>query len=91
MSVPSNYNTEGAGDSLLPSLIRTWVPLIVALIGPWVTQYVGLSDDRISSVAAAAIAGVYYLVIRLLERYFPQFGWLLGWAKQPTYPTTLHR
>jgi hypothetical protein len=35
----------------------------------------------------ATVIGVYYIVVRLLETRVAAFGWLLGLAKLPTYPS----
>lgn len=85
MSIPT-AEAPAAGESLLASLIRTYVPMLVGLIGPALTQYLGLSDARIWSVSAFAVAAGYYLVVRLVETYVsPKVGWLLGYAKVPGY------
>lgn len=67
------------------SLMRSWVPLIVTAIAPWCAQWLGLDDGEVTTLVAAAIGGVWYLVFRLLERLEPRFGWLLGWPVSPVY------
>ena len=70
-----------------PSIIRTVVPILVALIvglgarakidlGPW--------SDVLSQMIGGVVAAVYYTLARWLETHVkPKFGWLLGAAKQP--------
>lgn len=74
--------------TLLPSLIRTYVPILVGFLVGWAST-IGINvtnEDRmllvsgISSVAAAA----YYALARILERKFPWATILLGSSVQPT-------
>jgi putative effector of murein hydrolase len=74
--------------SLLPSILRTFVPLAVGYFLAWpVAKWLGLSEDQITSLITAAITAIYYLAVRLLEQVAPQFGWLLGYASKPLYVT----
>jgi hypothetical protein len=71
---------------MLASLLRTLVPLLVAWAGPTLTAWAGWTPEDISLVAGLLVAGGYYAVVRLLERYVsPRFGWLLGLASAPSY------
>jgi hypothetical protein len=70
---------------MLPSIVRTIVPFLVALVGPWVAARLGVGADDLSNVLTVAIGGVYYFVVRLAEQWLPQFGWLLGVARAPQY------
>ncbi|MFJ5197776.1 hypothetical protein ACIQCQ_37800 [Streptomyces sp. NPDC088394] len=82
---------------MLPSVLRTFVPLlagwiIVALTG------LGFSVDSGSVQTAFAVAAAYYLLFRFVERAVEKFGgpaWvkgvagaLLGYARPPQYSST---
>jgi hypothetical protein len=84
---------------VLPSVLRTLVPLlagwiIVALTGLGFT----LDSDTAQAAVALAVAAAYYLVFRLVERAAEKFGgplWLkgavgmlLGYARPPRYTPT---
>lgn len=76
-------------SDFVTSLIRTYVPIAVGAVIAWLTAK-GLTinpNDVVGVVGflTAIIQGLYYLVVRLLERKFPQFGWLLGQAKSVNY------
>ncbi len=77
--------------SLLPSVLRTFVPLIVGAVISILARLGDTVDsDAVTTIVTAGITGVYYLVVRVLEyRVKPQFGWLLGYPAQPTYGTKL--
>ncbi len=74
---------------LVPSLIRTYVPILVGQVAAWLALKGVQLDDATVVAATAALGGllsaVYYLVVRLLEQKFPQLGILLGSAKKPEY------
>jgi hypothetical protein len=71
---------------MLASLIRTLVPILVTLTGPWAAEWLGLSSGQVAAAAGALVGAVYYLLVRLAERYWsPRFGWLLGRAGAPVY------
>lgn len=78
-------------NSYITSLIRTWTPIIVGSLISWLATR-GLSIDKNASDAAvtfltALIIALYYVVVRLFEKYVsPKFGWLLGMASAPNYP-----
>lgn len=76
--------------SVVPSLIRTYVPVGVgALLSLLVTTGVlptPLPEDAAAGVVTAVTAvgiGAYYTLVRLLERWKPGFGVLLGSTQQP--------
>lgn len=84
---------------MLPSLLRTVVPLVAG----WLIVtlgHVGFSLDSDSAQAAvtAAVSAAYYLLFRIVERAAEHFGgpaWLqgaagalLGWARPPHYQRT---
>lgn len=73
--------------SIVPSLIRTWTPIIVGALVSWLISLgVNVSDEAQAGLVIALTAvlqGVYYLAARLLERKFPALTVLLGSAQQP--------
>lgn len=74
------------------SIIRTVVPLIVALITGYLVRK-GIDSSPYQDLMVNVISGVvgtsYYSVIRWLEiNGKPRFGWLLGLAKAPVYDAT---
>lgn len=76
-------------SNLLLSLIRTWVPIGVGALISWLAS-LGIDVDtqtKGSLVIAmtALITGLYYTLVRLLERRYPQLGFLLGTPVQPVY------
>ena len=70
------------------SQIRTWVPILVGMVLSWVGQF-GLNlyevEGELTIVITAALAGLYYLIVRLLAEWQPWFGYLLGVNKAPEY------
>ncbi|MFE2424617.1 hypothetical protein [Streptomyces hokutonensis] len=84
---------------LLPSVLRTVVPLVAGWIIVALT-HLGFTLDSNTAQAAVtlAVAGAYYLVFRLVERTVEKIGgpaWLkgaagalLGWASPPRYRST---
>ncbi|WP_019061673.1 hypothetical protein [Streptomyces prunicolor] len=84
---------------LLPSILRTVVPLVAGWIIVALT-HLGFTLDSNTAQAAVtlAVAGAYYLVFRLVERTAEKFGgpvWLkgavgalLGYARPPRYKAT---
>lgn len=76
------------GD-LVPSLIRTYVPVIVGAFFAWLVTS-GIDVDATAQTAlvtalTALLTGVYYTGVRLLEKQWPQLGFLLGINVQPQY------
>ena len=76
------------------SLIRTWVPYIVAFAIGWLVSQ-GVIDEETGTEAAAAISGgfvlgigsAYYWIVRLAAKKWPVFEYFLGVPKTPEYPT----
>jgi uncharacterized membrane protein (DUF441 family) len=72
------------------SLIRTWTPVLVGSLLSWLTSK-GLEIDPADAAALiTALTGIfiaaYYLLARLIEKWFPAIGGLLlGSRKQPEY------
>lgn len=79
-------------NDFLTSLIRTWVPMIVGGFVAWlVARGINIPKDAVDGVVAfltALFSASYYVLVRALEQRFPQFGWLLGQAKQVKYKET---
>jgi hypothetical protein len=72
--------------TLLPSLLRTVVPLIYAMLIRWgVVEWLDPDDLFLTNLITVLVTGVFYLVLRLLEQHWDKIGWLLGYAKQPVY------
>lgn len=74
--------------ALWESVVRTVVPIAVGAVVSWfVTAGIELDpqfEGSLTILITAALTGVYYIAVRLFERYVsPKFGWLLGLAKQP--------
>ena len=69
------------------SLIRTYVPMVVALLVGWLTSLgVDITDQQKAALVAgiSTVAGaLYYLLARLLEKQFPWATVLLGSSVQP--------
>jgi len=74
--------------SFLPSVLRTFTPLLVGYFTSWpVVTWLGLDDDHVTALAGFVIAGLYWLVVRVVETYvYPNAGWLLLYAGRPVYP-----
>jgi multisubunit Na+/H+ antiporter MnhB subunit len=77
--------------NLFTSLVRTVVPLIAGFL---ITQLVrlGVTVDQatVATVVEAIVTGAYYFVFRLAEQHLGTgFGWFLGAAKPPQYPSAL--
>lgn len=69
------------------SLIRTWVPVIAGSIISWLAV-MGLQIDTegekgLTIFLTGLLIGLYYLIIRLIGKKFPQIEVLLGSAKSP--------
>lgn len=77
-------------DALWASIVRTLTPVIVGAILGWLAS-INLAPDpgleaALTIALSSAFTAVYYILVRLFERYVsPRFGWLLGIAKEPAY------
>lgn len=75
--------------NFVQSLIRTWVPIAVGAVASYlITLGVELDADTQAGLVVAMtgiLQAVYYLVVRLLEKKFPQVGALLGSTQKPVY------
>jgi hypothetical protein len=71
--------------SLGPSIIRTFVPILVTILGPTVARETGVDSETLASVLGAVIGGAYYYVARQLERRNAKAGWMLLYPVEPVY------
>lgn len=77
--------------SVVPSLIRTYVPVLVGQALAWavtlgVLAETTVTDEQqaaVSAVAGALLTGIYYTLVRLAEVRWPGVGILLGSTRQP--------
>ena len=68
---------------LMPSLIRTLVPI---LVGPFVARFgLDVTDPDDLALVSAVISYAFYVLVRVVETRWPAFGYLLGIAKAPAY------
>lgn len=74
--------------SFLPSVLRTFVPLLVGYFATWpLLTSLGLDEHVSTTLATALVTAAYWLAVRVVEQYIaPNAGWLLGWAGRPVYP-----
>ncbi|WP_225847544.1 hypothetical protein [Streptomyces sp. HPF1205] len=75
------------------SLWRTCVPYLVAFAGVQAAR-LGLHLDNATATSAltTGFGTVYYMVFRFLEhRFGARWGWALGAARPPSYPSALPR
>jgi len=74
---------------MLTSITRTLLPFLVggavsllSLLG--ITANADLKAT-LTSLATFVIGGLYYIIVRLLEKKYPKLGVLLGVPTPPTY------
>ena len=80
---PSKFLT-----SVLPWVIRTFVPILVAFLVHYVPAALGITEQQLTVGVSTAIAFGYAFLVRLAELYVdPKFGVLLGWASPAVYPS----
>lgn len=74
----------------LASILRTVVPFVVGLLLT-VLAKLGLSDlvdvDGLTELVTIVVGAAYYAAARWLEQRDQRWGWLIGYATAPTYPT----
>lgn len=76
-------------DAFWASIVRTVVPIVVGAVLGWlVAAQIPVDPEfeaTLTVLVTAVLTSVYYLAIRLFERFVsPKLGWLLGLAQQPT-------
>lgn len=84
-------------NNLFVSFMRTFVPLVAALVlGTAARWGWDLDDAAVTSYVTVGLAAAYYFVFRVLEVVAQRKAWrplqttvgiLLGWAKPPEYVT----
>lgn len=75
---------------MVTSVVRTVVPIVVGwLLSLSAVSAAGVTEEQLTLAVSGALTVLfqvaYYLVLRLVERYLPSAGWLLGRAGEPTY------
>ena len=84
MSTPLPAVIETGLKSLIPGVVRTLVPIVVSVLVGW-----GFSETSLNApvlaVLTVVVTALYYVAVRLLERYWTKIGWLLGYPAQPVY------
>lgn len=70
-----------------PGLVRTAVPIIIALLVSRGLDASGLIDaPTLNLIVAGVVTWLYYFVVRVLERASTtKWGWLLGYPAAPQY------
>lgn len=71
--------------SLIPSTVRTLIPLIVSLLVRYGLAQSTMDTAWLENTLTVLVTAVYYVAIRLLEQHWDRIGWLLGYPKQPVY------
>lgn len=69
-------------DSVLISLIRTGAPLVAGFI---LTLPINVDGPAVTSLVTALVTALYYGVVRVAERKWPNIGWFLGYPAAPKY------
>ena len=74
-------------SNLVPSLIRTYVPVGVGAVVSWLAVK-GFSVDpnmqvAVTAILTAVLTSLYFTGVRMLEVKFPAMSILLGTRKQP--------
>lgn len=73
--------------TLIPSLIRTYVPVAVAVLVGYLADVGVVVPDDTSAALVTGIGGlagaVYYTIVRLAERRWPWLSVFLGSDAQP--------
>lgn len=67
------------------SILRTVVPILYALLVKAGLGKLGVDDTLIQGLATLIVTGLIYAAVRVVERFAPKFGWLLGYPAAPTY------
>lgn len=75
-----------ADSDLLLSIRRTVVPIVAGyLLAQAARAGFDIPADQLTGVLESLVTGVYYCVVRIAERSWPQLGVLLGATRQPLY------
>jgi len=70
--------------------VRTFVPIAIGAVVTFLARQFDIVIDSESAQGAvlfvnAVVTGAYYALIKYAETRFPWIGWLIGYAKSPTY------
>lgn len=71
--------------SLIPGIVRTFIPLVVAGAVRIGLTETSLDMRWIEWVLTGLVTMAYYVVVRVAERHWDKIGWLLGYPAQPVY------
>lgn len=77
-------------SNLVVSLIRTWTPLLVGYLLTVLAETLHVvidpsSEPGLVALCVAVLSAAYYALVRLLERWKPSLGVLLGVPAKPIY------
>jgi uncharacterized membrane protein len=76
-------------QDIFTSVVRTFVPSLIGAVVAYLTQKgVHVPPEAVAQATAliTLVVGTgYYIVVRALEKRYPQAGLLLGVPKPPTY------
>lgn len=82
----SSFDADILRATLLPSVLRTVVPIVYAMLVRWgVTEWLDPDDMFVTNLITVLVTASFYVGLRLLEKYRSRVGWLLGYAQQPVY------
>ena len=85
-SIPVDPPAVFPSAVLYPSMVRTFVPLIVGLLLS-LTIFSNANTAAVTELATALFSALYYVIARLLEHFVSKsFGWMLGYPAVPVYP-----
>lgn len=84
MSTNLPLPVETGLKSLIPSIVRTVVPLVISVLVGWGFAETALTGP-VTAVLTIVVTALYYIVVRLLEQHWSKIGWLLGYPSQPVY------
>lgn len=69
-----------------PAFIRTLAPFVAGPIAAYlVKRGFNIDEAEVLTWMIPVFGYGYYVLVKIIEMYFPKFGWLLGSAKQPSY------
>lgn len=82
----TDIDVSAVGRTLLPSVLRTVVPMIYAmLVQRGIVEWLDPNDIFVTNLLTVLVTAVFYVALRFAEKHWNQIGWLLGYAKQPVY------
>jgi hypothetical protein len=77
---------------MIPSLIRTYVPLLIAYVVGWLASLGITVDDEtrsaLTTLIGTVVAALYYAAARWAEQRWPWATVLLGSSQQPVAYTS---